>query len=67
MLSIGYGDISPMNNTEILVVMFCMIGGIVFFGILLGSISEAITARTPPHHCQCHYFMCLAMIVLIYT
>ena len=43
MLSIGYGDITPVTNTEIIVVMFCMISGIVFFGVLLGSIAEAIT------------------------
>jgi hypothetical protein len=45
MLSIGYGDISPKTEAEIIVVMFCMIAGIIFFGILLGSIAEALTVR----------------------
>ncbi len=40
MLSIGYGDITPQSLTEIIIVMFCMIAGIIFFGILLGSIPE---------------------------
>ncbi|CAL8463823.1 g3357 [Coccomyxa elongata] len=43
MLSIGYGDITPQSITEIIIVMFCMIAGIIFFGILLGSIAEALT------------------------
>lgn len=30
--------------------MFCAIAGIVFFGILLGSIAEAITARAAELH-----------------
>ena len=46
MLSIGYGDITPQSITEIIIVMFCMIAGIIFFGILLGSIAEALTVRT---------------------
>ena len=48
MLSIGYGDISPQSDTEIIIVMFCAIAGIVFFGILLGSIAEAITVHAYP-------------------
>lgn len=47
MLSIGYGDITPQTTAEIVVTMFCMIAGIVFFGILLGSIAEALTVRQP--------------------
>ena len=43
MLSIGYGDITPQSLTEIIIVMFCMIAGIIFFGILLGSIADALT------------------------
>jgi len=43
MLSIGYGDITPQTFAEIIVCMFCMIAGIIFFGILLGSIAEALT------------------------
>ncbi len=46
MLSIGYGDITPQSITEIIIVMFCMIAGIIFFGILLGSIAEALTVTT---------------------
>ncbi len=46
MLSIGYGDITPQSITEIIIVMFCMIAGIIFFGILLGSIAEALTVRS---------------------
>lgn len=45
MLSIGYGDITPMSEAEIIVVMFCIVAGIVFFGVLLGSIAEALTVR----------------------
>ena len=45
MLSVGYGDISPKTETEIIITMFATIAGIVFFGILLGSIAEALTVR----------------------
>jgi hypothetical protein len=40
-----YGDITPMTELEIIVVMFCIVAGIVFFGVLLGSIAEALTVR----------------------
>jgi hypothetical protein len=43
MLSVGYGDITPRTNAEIIVTMFATIAGITFFGILLGSIAEALT------------------------
>ena len=46
MLSVGYGDISPKTNTEIIITMFATITGIVFFGILLGSIAEALTVSS---------------------
>ena len=42
MLSVGYGDITPHTNPEIIVCMFALIAGIIFFGILLGSIAEAL-------------------------
>lgn len=45
MLSVGYGDITPRTNAEIIVTMFATIAGITFFGILLGSIAEALTVR----------------------
>ena len=45
MLSVGYGDITPKTNAEMIVTMFATIAGIVFFGILLGSIAEALTVR----------------------
>ena len=47
MLSVGYGDISPKTETEIIITMFATIAGIVFFGILLGSIAEALTVSPP--------------------
>ena len=43
MLSVGYGDITPKTEAEIIITMFATIAGIVFFGILLGSIAEALT------------------------
>ena len=48
MLSVGYGDITPRTNTEIILTMFACIAGIVFFGILLGSIAEALTVSFFP-------------------
>jgi voltage-gated potassium channel len=48
MLSIGYGDITPQSIVEIIICMFCMIAGIIFFGILLGSIAEALTVGSVP-------------------
>jgi len=48
MLSVGYGDITPRTNTEIILTMFACIAGIVFFGILLGSIAEALTVSFSP-------------------
>ena len=42
MLSVGYGDITPHTTPEIIVTMFALIAGIIFFGILLGSIAEAL-------------------------
>ena len=46
MLSVGYGDITPHTNQEIIVTMFSLIAGIIFFGILLGSIAEALNVST---------------------
>ena len=34
-----------MTEAEIIIVMFCIVAGIVFFGVLLGSIAEALTVR----------------------
>lgn len=52
----GAGDISPMTEAEIIVVMFCIVAGIVFFGVLLGSIAEALTVRGRMHaSCTCVY------------
>ena len=48
MLSVGYGDITPHTTPEIIVTMFALIAGIIFFGILLGSIAEALNVSTPP-------------------
>ncbi len=42
MLTIGYGDVTPQSTTEIIIVMFCMVVGIIFFGILLGTIADAL-------------------------
>ena len=50
MLSVGYGDITPKTNAEMIVTMFATIAGIVFFGILLGSIAEALTV-SPKSFC----------------
>ncbi len=49
MLSIGYGDVTPATITEVIVCMFCMIAGIIFFGILLGSIAEALNVSADAH------------------
>ena len=48
MLSVGYGDITPHTTPEIIVTMFALIAGIIFFGILLGSIAEALNVSAPP-------------------
>lgn len=51
MLSVGYGDITPKTTAEMIVTMFATIAGIVFFGILLGSIAEALTV-SPKSSCE---------------
>ncbi|BDA48947.1 probable potassium voltage-gated channel subfamily H member 7 [Coccomyxa sp. Obi] len=46
MLTIGYGDVTPQSITEIIICMFCIIVGIIFFGILLGTIADALKASS---------------------
>lgn len=35
MLTIGYGDISPVNNIEIILILFTQIFGVITYGYIL--------------------------------
>jgi Ion channel len=41
---VGYGDIAPQTATEEIVAMFIMLVGVLFFGFIIGSLSEAMQA-----------------------
>ena len=66
MLTIGYGDVTLQSVPEIIIVMFCMIVGIIFFGILLGTIADALKVSSFPLdvssqyevHCAGHLYQC---------
>ncbi|HLE10636.1 MAG: hypothetical protein A2504_12815 [Bdellovibrionales bacterium RIFOXYD12_FULL_39_22] len=44
--TIGYGDITPSDNLGRIFTMFVMVGGVVMYGIVIGSISKMIEASS---------------------
>eukprot|EP00210_Caulerpa_lentillifera_P000916 g886.t1 len=40
--TVGYGDITPNSNIEMIVLIFVMLSHIMMFGLLIGSISELV-------------------------
>ncbi|KAA6417271.1 MAG: cyclic nucleotide-binding [Trebouxia sp. A1-2] len=44
--TIGFGDILPRSNAERAVMLFAQLMGVLFFGILLGSITSLLQAST---------------------
>ena len=42
MVTVGYGDITPHSIPEVIVTILVFVLGILFFGILLGSISDML-------------------------
>ena len=45
-----YGDIYPQTVAEELIAMLIICVGLVFFGIILGSIAEALQVSAPAMH-----------------
>ena len=48
--TIGFGDILPITNAERAVMLMSQITGVLFFGILLGSITSLLQVDLPPPH-----------------
>lgn len=46
--TIGFGDILPVTNAERAVMLLVQITGVLFFGILLGSITSLLQVGQPP-------------------
>lgn len=45
MATIGFGDILPVTNAERAVMLLVQITGVLFFGILLGSITSLLQVQ----------------------
>ena len=48
-VTIGFGDVTPSTDAERAVMLFVELTGVVFFGILLGSVTSLLqVSHTPP-------------------
>eukprot|EP00192_Tetraselmis_astigmatica_P009484 CAMPEP_0117650336 /NCGR_PEP_ID=MMETSP0804-20121206/1485_1 /TAXON_ID=1074897 /ORGANISM="Tetraselmis astigmatica, Strain CCMP880" /LENGTH=819 /DNA_ID=CAMNT_0005456201 /DNA_START=188 /DNA_END=2647 /DNA_ORIENTATION=+ len=46
MTTVGYGDITPNNAGEIIVALLSMIGGIMMFAVLIGTMQDIISSNS---------------------
>lgn len=45
LFTIGYGDITPVNNTEILLTLFLILNGSLFYAFMISSITSLLSNR----------------------
>ena len=45
--TIGFGDVTPATPTEVAVTIGVQLVGVLFFGVLLGSMAQLLQARRP--------------------
>ncbi len=63
--TIGFGDILPITNAERGVMLMSQITGVLFFGILLGSITSLLQVNLLPPHLEtlgCCAVLCCAVL-----
>lgn len=41
--TVGYGDLSPRSNEEMIMGIFILLGGVAFFSYIMGSFIEIIS------------------------
>ena len=46
-VTIGFGDITPHTDAERAVMLFVELAGVIFFGILLGSVTSLLQVSSP--------------------
>ena len=55
-VTIGFGDVTPSTDAERAVMLFVELAGVVFFGILLGSVTSLLQVN-PTSFCLCFCIM----------